>query len=401
MADAKRDSNYVPTLIAVSNVDGITPVTLYADPVTHRLLVSAVSGAGGADTQVQFNDGGALGGDSGMTYNKTTDTLSLAGNLELGHASDTTLSRLGAGRVGVEGVELIKADGSVTFAGNLIFTDNTYDIGASGATRPRNLYVSSGIAVASATASSGVVNVGTGFRIGNVAASGAYLRGNGTNFVSATIAAGDLPSALTPTTIELGHASDTTLSRVSAGVAAIEGQNIVVANTTATRTIVLTAGGGWPSTTAGCATNTKVEATTNDVDYYTLDFDKDTDEFAQWSVIMPDSYSGGTITATFYWTAASGSGDVIWGLQGRAYANDDAIDQAWGTAQTVTDSLITAGDVHVTSATSAITLAGSPAGGQLVQFRAYRDADAGGDTLSVDARLMMIKVEYPINSYTD
>lgn len=31
---------------------------------------------GGTDTQVQFNDGGVFGGDAGLTYNKTTDTLS-------------------------------------------------------------------------------------------------------------------------------------------------------------------------------------------------------------------------------------------------------------------------------------------------------------------------------------
>lgn len=41
MGDAKRDSNMVVTLLAVSNVDGLTPVTLYADPTTHRLLVSS------------------------------------------------------------------------------------------------------------------------------------------------------------------------------------------------------------------------------------------------------------------------------------------------------------------------------------------------------------------------
>jgi len=40
MANAKRDDNYVTTLLAVSNADGTTPVTLYADPTTHRLLVS-------------------------------------------------------------------------------------------------------------------------------------------------------------------------------------------------------------------------------------------------------------------------------------------------------------------------------------------------------------------------
>jgi hypothetical protein len=40
------------------------------------------AGAAGSNTQVQFNDGGtALGGDSGLTYNKTTDDLTIAGNL--------------------------------------------------------------------------------------------------------------------------------------------------------------------------------------------------------------------------------------------------------------------------------------------------------------------------------
>ena len=32
---------------------------------------------GGSDTQIQFNDGGSFAGDSGLTYNKTTDTLSV------------------------------------------------------------------------------------------------------------------------------------------------------------------------------------------------------------------------------------------------------------------------------------------------------------------------------------
>lgn len=45
---------------------------------------------GGSDTQVQFNDGGAFGGDAGLTYNKTTDKLS-AGDLLL---SGQTASRV-------------------------------------------------------------------------------------------------------------------------------------------------------------------------------------------------------------------------------------------------------------------------------------------------------------------
>ncbi len=41
----------------------------------------------------------------------------------------------------------------------------------------------------------GVLNVNTGLRVANAAASGNYLRGNGTNFVSSAIQAGDLPGS--------------------------------------------------------------------------------------------------------------------------------------------------------------------------------------------------------------
>lgn len=50
------------------------------------------------------------------------------------------------------------------------------------------------VAGASAIAGATIFNAGTGFRIGGAATSGNYLRGNGTNFVSSAIAAGDLPA---------------------------------------------------------------------------------------------------------------------------------------------------------------------------------------------------------------
>lgn len=46
MANAYKDENDVSTLIASSNVDGQTPVRLFADPVTHRLLVDGTGGTG-------------------------------------------------------------------------------------------------------------------------------------------------------------------------------------------------------------------------------------------------------------------------------------------------------------------------------------------------------------------
>lgn len=63
MTDAQRDTNVVTTLLAVSSDDGKTPITLYADPVTHRLLVNMVN-------QVTNGDGapGTTPTDIGLFY---------------------------------------------------------------------------------------------------------------------------------------------------------------------------------------------------------------------------------------------------------------------------------------------------------------------------------------------
>jgi len=160
--------------------------------------------------------------------------------------------------------------------------------------------------------------------------------------------------------------------------------------------LFLSVAGGWPSTTNGCAPPAKIEFATNDIDMYLANFDDSSDEFIQWTVGMPSDYDGGTIQASFYWTANSTStNSVVWGLQGRSFADDEAIDQAWGTAQTVTDAnKSTAYDKNITALTSAITIGGTPAGSELVQFRAYRDADNGSDNLSGDAGLVGIMITF-------
>jgi hypothetical protein len=49
------------------------------NPITGSLDAVSVGTPAGATTQVQFNDAGAFGGDSGLTFNKTTDALSAGG----------------------------------------------------------------------------------------------------------------------------------------------------------------------------------------------------------------------------------------------------------------------------------------------------------------------------------
>lgn len=100
----------------------------------------------------------------------TTEALGV-GSLEVGHASDTTITRTGAGAIAVEGVAVLLSGGAL------------------------------------GTPSSGTLTNATGLPVAGIAASTVTALGVGS--------------------IELGHASDTTIARVSAGVASIEGVNIL------------------------------------------------------------------------------------------------------------------------------------------------------------------------------
>lgn len=55
---APRDNNRVPTMIGVSSSDGVTPVTVYVDPITHRMLVdlASVSSSFQTDTFTSTNN---------------------------------------------------------------------------------------------------------------------------------------------------------------------------------------------------------------------------------------------------------------------------------------------------------------------------------------------------------
>ena len=156
-----------------------------------------------------------------------------------------------------------------------------------------------------------------------------------------------------------------------------------------------------PTDTNGCADIAKLDSGGNTgPDLYTLDFAGATaNEHAQFSVAFPSYWNESTVTFKVYWTSeATDTDGVVWELKGVGLADSDSLNTAFGTGQHVDDANIgTAKDLHITAESSAITIAGSPAAGELCYFNISRLQDDGSDTAAEDAKLIGIKLFYTVD----
>lgn len=192
-----------------------------------------------------------------------------------------------------------------------------------------------------------------------------------------------------------------TVSVTTADANLATGLNIQVNSADPKRTYYIPAAAMYPSTTNPCASLAQVESSTNDVNIKVLDFDGagTTKESAEFGIQSPTYWDASTVTAQFIWYATAGSGTVNWECQAVAFSDDDALDAAYGTLQEVTDTLLATGDVHITAETSAITVAGTPAAGDWINFRVNRDP--ANDTNTSDARLMGVRIRFGVKQYND
>lgn len=202
-----------------------------------------------------------------------------------------------------------------------------------------------------------------------------------------------------PNGLEVGHDSDTSVTRSAAGVLAVEG-TIVAMTGKQTIWVPALAMHGTSTSSAGAAL---VEYTTNDENVFHWDFDDAADEYVQFQVAFPKSWDESTVTFQVWWTSTGAvTTGVAWGLQGYAFSDSDALDVAWGTPVVVTDDALgTANDVYVTAESSAVTIGGTPAEGDVVLFRLFRDVSDANDDMTQDARLIGIKIFASTNAGND
>jgi hypothetical protein len=157
----------------------------------------------------------------------------------------------------------------------------------------------------------------------------------------------------------------------------------------------------YPTTTNGCADLAQTELTAGQPELKSLDFDKDSDEFAQFAIAFPKSWNEGTVTFQPFFTAnTTNTGSAKFIVAGVAVADDGPIDAAFGTGQgTAIGFSGTANDLMVGNESAAITIAGSPAAGEQVFFNIFRDVSA--DNLTADAKLLGIKLFFTTDAAND
>ena len=231
----------------------------------------------------------------------------------------------------------------------------------------------------------------TADKIANTTITGAKIAN--TTIEAAQIANTTITGAkIANTTIENGQIANSTIA---------SGKLAFTAKEAGKESIWVPANAMYPNSTNGCAAIAQTELG-NGPELKTLDFDKDSDEFAQFAVAFPKSWNEGTITFQVFFTGNStNTGDVVWTLAGTALADNGSLNTAFGTADATTGKAHsgTANDLDVTAESGAVTIAGSPSTDEFVFFEIKRDVSE--DNFSADAKLLGVKLFFTTDAGND
>jgi hypothetical protein len=127
-----------------------------------------------------------------------------------------------------------------------------------------------------------------------------------------------------------------------------------------------------------------------------LDFDAATDESAHFTGVLPQSYSGGGLTATLIWAASTAtSGSVRWDAAVERLEDEgtDLDSDSFAAAQSVTSPAPAAsGGMQYASIGFLGSQIDSLAAGEAFRLKITRDADHADDTMAGDAELVAVEI---------
>jgi len=242
---------------------------------------------------------------------------------------------------------------------------------------------------------------GTGETVFGTGAANATITSNGAYDLILDTNSGTNSGTITITDAANG---DITIAPNGTGVAkAVDGADATGAIKIAGKETIWVPAAAMYGPTTNPADAAQVETTATRPDLKVFDFDASTKQYTQFTIAMPKSWNEGTLTYQVYWSPSStNTGNAIFGLQAVACADNDTIDVAYGTAIEVTDAGIgTVEDQQITSESSAMTVAGSPAAGEQTYFQLYRDAADGSDTFTGECRVLGIKLFFTTDAAND
>ena len=124
-------ANLVPSSVWANGAAGSAGQVLSSNSTGGVYWTTPNAGVAGSDTQVQFNDGGVLAGDAGLTYNKTTDTLTITGSVRSGATVNALALTVGTSvvanttRLAIGTSVGLEANGSIGTAGQVLHSNGT------------------------------------------------------------------------------------------------------------------------------------------------------------------------------------------------------------------------------------------------------------------------------------
>jgi len=218
--------------------------------------------------------------------------------------------------------------------------------------------------------------------------------------------------------IEVGNASDTTVTRSAAGVIAVEGTDLVRASSDINNAGVIQANAvdasminDWYAydeiPVAWMQDGTSAPAALDDAStrspFVYRDFDDEADEDLNFVWFVPADLSGSTIQYRVKYlitnaTGPSATEGVAFGLSGVSAGNNDATNGTKGTVVVVTDDTLNAAqhDVMVTGWSGDVTVT-SLAAGEVAEMALIRDVSDTVDDYAQDVGVLSVEIRYVQN----